>query len=95
MESSGDGAPCPPNSIFRLAIGGTVLRYVKMVDSSCQIGRFLPALALNAPYLPPNPHRPRAFGGKGAEGMKKEILSNNGRALFFFSSTTEPLAHSK
>ena len=30
-------------------------------------------MALNAPYLPPNPLRPRAFGGKGAEGMKKEI----------------------
>jgi hypothetical protein len=28
-------------------------------------------MALNAPYLPPNPHRPRAYGGKGAEGMKK------------------------
>ena len=25
----------------------------------------------------PNPLRPRAFGGKGAEGMKKEIPSNN------------------
>ena len=24
-----------------------------------------------------NPLRPRAFGGKGAEGMKKEIPSNN------------------
>ena len=24
----------------------------------------------------PNPLRPRAFGGKGAEGMKKEIPSN-------------------
>jgi|GEM_PF-2106706 hypothetical protein len=23
-----------------------------------------------------NPHRPRAFGGKGAEGLKKGILSN-------------------
>ena len=33
-------------------------------------------MVLNAPYLPPNPLRPRAFGGKGAEGMKKEILSN-------------------
>ena len=33
-------------------------------------------MALNAPYLPPNPLRPRAFGGKGAEGMKKEIPSN-------------------
>ena len=30
-------------------------------------------MALIAPYLPPNPHRPRAFGGKGAEGMKKGI----------------------
>ncbi len=26
---------------------------------------------------PPNPLRPRAFGGKGAEGMKKEIPSNS------------------
>ena len=45
----------------------------KIVAPSGQIGRFLPAMALNAPYLPPNPHRPRAFGGKGAEGLKKEI----------------------
>jgi hypothetical protein len=30
-------------------------------------------MALNIPYLPPNPLRPRAFGGLGAEGMKKEI----------------------
>ena len=37
-------------------------------------------MALNAPYLPPNPLRPRAFGGKGAEGMKKEIPSNNNHA---------------
>jgi chaperonin GroEL (HSP60 family) len=29
-----------------------------------------------APYLPLNPLRPRAFAGKGAEGMKKEIPSN-------------------
>jgi len=34
-------------------------------------------MALNAPYLPPNPLRPWAFGGKRAEGMKKEIPSNN------------------
>jgi hypothetical protein len=33
-------------------------------------------MALNFPYLPPNPLRPRAFGGKGAEGMKKEIPSS-------------------
>jgi hypothetical protein len=31
-------------------------------------------MALIAPYLPPNPHRPRAFGGKGAEGMKKHRI---------------------
>jgi hypothetical protein len=30
-------------------------------------------MALNIPYLPPNPLRPRAFGGLGAEGMKKGI----------------------
>jgi len=34
-------------------------------------------MALNFPCLPPNPLRPRAFGGKGAEGMKKEILSSS------------------
>jgi len=34
-------------------------------------------MALIATCLPPNPHRLRAFGGKGAEGMKKEIPSNN------------------
>jgi len=45
----------------------------KTVDSPGQIGRFLSAMALNAPYLPPNPLRPRAFGGKGAEGMNNEI----------------------
>jgi hypothetical protein len=28
-------------------------------------------MAPNAPYLPPNPLRPRAFGGKGAEGMNR------------------------
>jgi hypothetical protein len=33
-------------------------------------------MALNAPYLHPNPHRPRAFGGMGAEGMKKEFPSS-------------------
>jgi RHS repeat-associated protein len=30
-----------------------------------------------APYLPPNPLRPRAFGGKGAEGMKKGFPISN------------------
>jgi hypothetical protein len=33
-------------------------------------------MALNAPYLPPNPLRPRAFGGMGVDGLKKEIPSN-------------------
>jgi hypothetical protein len=52
-------------------IRGAVPLCVKIVVSSGQIGRFLPAMARIAPYLPPNPHPPRAFGGKGAEGMKK------------------------
>jgi hypothetical protein len=30
----------------------------------------------NPAFKTPNPHRPRAFGGKGAEGMKKEIPSS-------------------
>jgi len=33
---------------------------------------------VTASWSPPNPLRPRAFGGKGAEGMKKEIPSNRG-----------------
>ena len=33
-------------------------------------------MALNAPYLPPNPHRTRAFGGKGAEAMRKGFPSS-------------------
>jgi len=49
----------------------------KIVDSVAGFGRFLPQMAPNFPYLPPNPLRPRAFGGKGAEGMKKEIPSSN------------------
>ncbi len=39
-------------------------------------------MAPNAPYLPPNPLRPRAFGGKGAEGMKKEIPSSRREAHY-------------
>jgi hypothetical protein len=35
-------------------------------------------MALIAPYLPPNPLRPRAYGGKGAEGVKKGFPSNDG-----------------
>ena len=31
----------------------------------------------STPYLPPNPHRPRAFGGKGVEWMKKGFPSSN------------------
>ena len=45
----------------------------KIVDALSRIGQFSPVMALNFPYLSPNPLRPRAFGGKGAEGMKKEI----------------------
>ena len=42
--------------------------------------KFDPAQA-PALHQKPNPNRPRAFGGKGAEGMKKEITSNNGETL--------------
>ena len=49
----------------------------KIIDRPGQISPFLTAMALNAPYLPPNPLRPRAFGWKGADGLKKEIPSNN------------------
>ena len=33
-------------------------------------------IAILGLVLTSNPLRPRAFGGKGAEGMKKEIPSN-------------------
>ncbi len=47
-----------------------------IVDSPRRIGRLLPTMALNAPYLPPNPLRPRAFGGLGAEGgWERKILA--------------------
>ena len=49
----------------------------KVIDSAAGFGRFLPQMALNFPCLPPNPLRPRAFGGKGADGMKKEISSKD------------------
>ena len=55
---------------------------LKNVDSEAEFRRFLPEMALIAPYLPPNPHRPRAFGGKGAEGMEKGIpISKDGLLL--------------
>jgi len=44
----------------------------EIVDSPGQIGRSLSAMAPNAPCLPPNPLRARAFGGKGAEGMNRK-----------------------
>jgi hypothetical protein len=53
----------------------------KIVDSAARFEPFLPPMALKAPYLPPKPLRPRAFGGKGAEGMKKEITGSNTRCL--------------
>jgi hypothetical protein len=63
-----------PASVSRIVRQrATVTLRLKNVDSEAEFRQFLPATALNAPYLPPNPHRPRAFGGKGAEGMKKEI----------------------
>lgn len=45
----------------------------EIVDSYGQIRRSLHSMALNTPYLLPNPSRPRAFGGKGAERMEKGI----------------------
>ena len=44
----------------------------KIVAALGRIGRFLPQMALNFLY----PARTRAFGGLGAEGLKKEITSS-------------------
>ncbi len=48
----------------------------KIIDLTAEIRHFLLAMALIVPSLPLNPLRPRAFGGKGAEGMEKQIPSN-------------------
>lgn len=48
---------------------------LETLDYSPQFELFLSAMALNAPNLTPNPARPRAHGGKGAEWMKKEMPS--------------------
>ena len=58
---------------FRLPVRETVRLRVKIVDSAAGFGRFLPAMALISPYLPPNPLRPRTFGGLGGVGVKKQI----------------------
>ena len=63
----------PGGRDFRRSLGEKANFSRKIVDSLSRIGRFLPEMALNFPYLPPNPLRPRAFGGLGAEGMKKQI----------------------
>jgi hypothetical protein len=36
-------------------------------------------MPLKVPNLAPKPHRPRTFGRKGAEGMKK-VITRNSRA---------------
>ena len=69
---------------FRLPVRETVRLRVKIVDSAAGFGRFLPAMALISPYLPPNPLRPRTFGGLGGVGVKKQILSNNNKNLQAF-----------
>lgn len=75
------GAKICADAIFRLVALKTVRRRVKIVDSSPQIGRFLPAMALIAPYLPPNPVQPRAFGGKNRSEPKRSGTegSRNGK----------------
>jgi hypothetical protein len=67
----------PRGRDFSTNSGATGDFHEKIVDSPGQIGQFSSAMALNAPSLPLKPLQPRAFGGKGAEGMKKQIPSNN------------------
>lgn len=63
--------------MFRPALRVTVRRRLKIVDLPARIAGSLPAMALNAPYLPPNPNRPRAFGGKG---WKRKFLAIPGNS---------------
>jgi len=49
----------------------------------------MPPTSPRPPYLPPPPLRPRAFGGKGAEGMKKEIPSSRKSLAVNFNSVGE------
>jgi hypothetical protein len=66
----------PERRDFLMSSGATGDFYEEIIDSSPRIRQHFPAMALKPPYLPLNPHGPRAFGGMGAEGMKKEIPSN-------------------
>ena len=68
--------PVPDGRVFSTFSQSKADFYEEIVDSSPRIRRYFPAMALNAPYLPLNPLRPRAFGGKGTEGMKKQIPSS-------------------
>ena len=52
----------------------------KIVASTFKTVQLLPSMDLNFPYLPPNPLRPRAFGEKGAKGMKKRFSSNHSKS---------------
>lgn len=67
-------APCRDGLIFGLANRETVPLRLKNVDSAAGFGRFFVSMSPNAPCLPPNPHRPRAFGGKSAEGMRVALV---------------------
>jgi len=67
-------APCRDGLIFGLANRETVPLRLKNVDSAAGFWRFFVSMSPNAPCLPPNPHRPRAFGGKSAEGMRVALV---------------------
>jgi hypothetical protein len=71
---SGREDPCRDGLIFGLANRETVPLRLKNVDSAAGFWRFFVSMSPNAPYLPPNPHRPRAFGGKSAEGMRVALV---------------------
>ncbi len=54
----------PGGRDFWRSLGEKANFSLKIVDALSRIGRFLTVMALNFPYLPPNPIQPRAFGGK-------------------------------
>ena len=75
-KSTESETPSPDRAIFRSIAREPVMLRLKNVDPEVEFRRFSPPMALIAPYLPPNPHRTRAFGGKGAEAMRKGFPSS-------------------
>ena len=71
-----DNLPKVPNvtdAVVHTARSGFSTTKAPMNSGWTKIAAVYSTVSSAAP--PPNPHRPRAFGGKGAKGMRKQTLS--------------------